>query len=70
MNRVSPLDLVDVFVYTVVLEGVVWVKKRLPAHARSDQPGVRRGISAVTLLLVLPGSKLVVLEMTALVFRG
>ncbi|MER2133397.1 MAG: hypothetical protein ABS910_01815 [Arthrobacter sp.] len=99
MNRVSPLDLVDVFVYTVVLglfvqffpavitesflmtlltavllkvvlEGVVWLKKRLLAHVRSDQPGVRRGISAVTLLLVLPGSKLVVLEMTALVFRG
>ncbi|MEB7448184.1 hypothetical protein [Arthrobacter koreensis] len=99
MNRVSPLGLVDVFVYTVVLglfvqffpavitesflmtlltavllkvvlEGVVWVKKRLLAQVRSDQPGVRRGISAVTLLLVLPGSKLVVLEMTALVFRG
>lgn len=99
MNRVGPLDVVDVFAYTVVLglfvqffpavitesflitllsavllklvlEGVVWAKTRLLRRLRPGQPGARRVISALTLVLVLPGSKFLVLELTAVVFGG
>lgn len=99
MNRIGPLDVVDVFVYTavlglfvqffpqvisesflatlvtavllkIVLEGVMGVKKALLRRRRLQQPGPRRAISTLMLLLVLPGSKFVVLELTALVFHG
>ena len=99
MKQLGPLDVVDVFAYTVVLglfvqffpavitesflitlltavllklvlESVVWAKTRLLSRLRPGQPGPRRAVSAVMLLLVLPGSKFLVLELTALVFRG
>ncbi|MBF4993277.1 hypothetical protein ITX31_04005 [Arthrobacter gandavensis] len=99
MKRAGPLDVVDVFAYTVVLglfvqffpaviaesflitlltavllklalEAVVWAKTRLLRRVKSGPPGAARIISAATLLLVLPGSKFLVLELTALVFRG
>lgn len=98
MSRPGPLDVVDVFVYTVVLglfvqffpevisesfaitlltavllklvlEVVTAAKKSLVTRLRS-RSGVRRALNALVLLLVLPGSKLLVLELTALVFRG
>lgn len=98
MTRIGPLDVVDVFVYTVVLglfvqffpevisetflitlltavllklvlELVTWVKKSLLARRRTRR-GVRRGLNLAMLILVLPGSKLLVLELTALVLRG
>ena len=98
MTRLGPLDVIDVFVYTVVLglfvqffpevisesftitlltavllklvlEIVTWAKKSLLARLRSRR-GVRRALNGFVLLLVLPGSKFVVLELTALVFRG
>ncbi|MGJ9404866.1 hypothetical protein ACHABQ_00885 [Nesterenkonia aurantiaca] len=98
MTRPGPLDVVDVFVYTVVLglfvqffpqvisesfamtlltavllklvlELVTWAKKSLIARLRARR-GVRRGLNGVVLVLVLPGSKFVVLELTALIFRG
>lgn len=98
LTRPGPLDVVDVFVYTVVLglfvqffpevisesfiitlftavllklvlELVTWAKKSLVARIRSRRGG-RRALNAVVLILVLPGSKLLVLELTALAFRG
>lgn len=98
MTRLGPLDVVDVFVYTVVLglfvqffpevisesfsitlltavllklvlELVTGAKKFLLARLRSHR-GIRRALHALMLILVLPGSKLLVLELTALVFRG
>ncbi|MBD7996444.1 hypothetical protein H9639_14170 [Arthrobacter sp. Sa2CUA1] len=99
MKQLGPLDVVDVFAYTVVLglfvqffpavitesflitllsavllkvvlEVVVWAKTRLLQRLRPGQPGPRRAVSAAMLLLVLPGSKFLVLELTAVVFRG
>lgn len=97
--RIRPIDLVDVFVYLVVLgvfvqlfpnvitesflltlltaallklvlEIVVWVKKRILGRLRSAPNAFRRVINAITLLLILPGSKFLVLELVAWVFGG
>ena len=94
---VTPLDLVDVLVYVVVLnlaieflpavisetftlslltavllklvlELVVSVKKAVMARLRSATRIGQRILGAVVLLLLLPGSKLLVLELVALVF--
>ena len=94
---ITPLDLVDVLVYVVVLnlaveflpavisetftlslltavllklvlELVVSVKKAVMARPRSATRIGQRILSAVVLLLLLPGSKLLVLELVALVF--
>ena len=94
---VTPLDLVDVLVYVVVLnlaieflpavisetftlslltavllklvlEIVVSVKKAVMARLRSATRIGQRILSAVVLLLLLPGSKLLVLELVSLVF--
>lgn len=96
--RVTPLDLVDVLVYVVVLnlaveylpavisetftltlltavllkivlELVVLAKQAIAARLRSATRVGQRILAIVTLLLVLPGSKFVVLELVALVFR-
>ncbi|WP_223694918.1 hypothetical protein [Leifsonia poae] len=95
--RVRPIDLVDVFVYLVVLgvfiqffpqvvsetfvlslltavllkivlEAVLWAKKTIVARLRAARSIAGRVIGTVTLLLVLPGSKFLVLELVALVF--
>ena len=97
--RVRAIDLVDVFVYLVVLgvfvqlfpavitesfllslltavllkivlELVMVVKKRIVARIRDTERGWLRTVDAATLLLVLPGSKFLVLELTDLVFGG
>ncbi|WP_438354362.1 hypothetical protein [Microbacterium sp. CJ88] len=97
--RVRAIDLVDVFVYLVVLgafvqlfpsvisesfllslltavllkmvlELVMVVKKRIVARTRDTERGWLRTVDAATLLLVLPGSKFLVLELTDLVFGG
>ena len=94
---VTPLDLVDVLVYVVVLnlaieflpavisetftlslltavllklvlELVVSVKKAVMTRLRSATRIGQRILSAVVLLLLLPGSKLLVLELVSLVF--
>ena len=94
---ITPLDLVDVLVYVVVLnlaveflpavisetftlslltavllklvlELVVSVKKAVMARLRSATGIGERVLSAAVLLLLLPGSKLLVLELVALVF--
>lgn len=95
--RIRPIDLVDVFVYLVVLglfiqllpavisetfilalltaillklvlELVLRVKKLIIRRVRDAQTRTARAINAIALLLVLPGSKFLVLELVALVF--
>lgn len=95
--RVRPIDLVDVFVYLVVLgvfiqlfpavisesflvalltavllkivlEGVLFVKKRIVARIRAPRGPWMRALNIGMLLLVLPASKLLVLELLDLVF--
>jgi hypothetical protein len=95
--RITPIDLVDVFVYLVVLgvfiqlfpavisetfllalltavllkvvlEIVLWVKKKIVRHIRAGNALAVRLVSMVALLLVLPGSKFLVLELVAIVF--
>lgn len=92
-----PIDLVDVFVYLVVLglfiqffpqvvsesftlalltavllkvvlELVLWVKKRIVGRIKAAQGPVARVVATAALLPVLAGSKFLVLELTALVF--
>ena len=96
--RLRALDVVDVFVYTVVLalfvqffpevvtESCAGTKLTAQLHKgglehgggvqNAQLRGIREGspwrrvLSGAALLLVLPGSKILVLEATALVFRG
>jgi len=95
--RIRPIDLVDVFVYLVVLgvfiqlfpavitetfllalltaillkavlEVVLWVKKKIVGHIRAGNTWAVRLVGVVALLLVLPGSKFLVLGLVAVVF--
>ena len=95
--RLRPIDLVDVFVYLVVLgvfselfprvisetfllalltaillkvvlELVLVVKKRVVARIRAAQTPVGRVVNALSLVLVMAGSKFLVLELPALAF--
>lgn len=95
--KIRPVDLVDIFVYLVVLgvfiqlfpevisesfllalltaallkvvlEGVLFVKKRIVARIRSAQSPWIRVVNVAALLLVLPGSKFLVLEIVDSVF--
>ena len=95
--RLRPLDLVDIFVYLVVLgifiqlfpavitetfllalltaillklvlEVVLWAKKRILKRFRTAETSAVRVASAITLLLVLPASKFLVLGLVDLVF--
>lgn len=94
-----PIDLVDVFVYLVVLgifiqlfpdvitetfllalltafllkavlEIVLIAKKKAITALRSANGNARRIVSIVALLLILPGSKFLVLELVAFTFGG
>lgn len=62
------LALLTAVLLKVVLELVLLVKKRILARIRSGRPLPVRVVNVVALLLVLPGSKFVVLELVALVF--
>lgn len=95
--RLTPLDLVDVLVYVVVLnlaiqfvpsvlsesfllslltalllkvvlELVLLLKSAIVRRIRTASSTPRRAVAIATLLLVLPASKLLVLELVALVF--
>ena len=95
--KIRPVDLVDIFVYLVVLgvfiqlfpevisesfllalltavllkvvlEGVLFVKKRIFARIRGTHSHWIRVLNVGALLLVLPGSKFLVLEIVAWVF--
>lgn len=54
----------------LVLELVVWAKTTLLKRVKSASSTRVRVIGIVTLILVLPGSKFIVLELTAIVFQG
>lgn len=62
------LSLLTAILLKVVLEIVVWVKKKALARVRSDEGAARRAVGVVILVLVLPGSKFLVLELVALLF--
>jgi hypothetical protein len=62
------LSLLTAVVLKVVLEAVVWVKKRAVARIRSERGGASRAIGVIVLLLVMPGSKFLVLELIDLLF--
>ncbi|WP_137843765.1 hypothetical protein [Microbacterium sp. 2FI] len=95
--RIRPIDLVDVFVYLVVLgafiqlfpavitetfllalltaillkivlEVVLWAKKKIVHRFRTADSTGARVTSAITLVLVLPGSKFLVLGLVDLAF--
>lgn len=62
------LSLLTAILLKVVLEGVAWVKSNALARVRTDGPAARRIIGVVVLLLIMPGSKFLVLELVDLVF--
>ncbi|WP_337001389.1 MULTISPECIES: hypothetical protein [unclassified Microbacterium] len=62
------LSLLTAVLLKIVLEAVAWAKKQALARIRSDAGVVRRAVGVVMLVLIMPGSKFVVLELVALVF--
>jgi hypothetical protein len=62
------LALLTAILLKLVLEAVLWVKKRILARVRSAESFLPRIVNVIALLLVLPGSKLLVLELVDLVF--
>lgn len=64
------LALLTAVLLKVVLEGVLFVKSWLLARFRTARTTSRRVTSLAMLLLVLPGSKFVVLELVAVLFAG
>jgi hypothetical protein len=97
--RVRPVDVVDVFVYLVVLglfiqwfpavisesfalahrtaivlkivlEVVLRVKKRIVGRIRESNRSAIRVVNVLMLVLVMPGSKFVVLELVDVLFGG
>ncbi|QGN32113.1 hypothetical protein [Microlunatus sp. Gsoil 973] len=64
------LALLTAVLLKLVLEVVLWVKKKVVNRIRTAETLLIRIVSAITLLLVLPGSKFLVLELVALAFGG
>jgi hypothetical protein len=62
------LALLTAVLLKVVLEIVLLVKKRIVGRIRSGRPLPIRIVNVVALLLVLPGSKFLVLELVAFAF--
>ncbi|MFF7291030.1 hypothetical protein ACFY9N_00720 [Microbacterium sp. NPDC008134] len=62
------LSLLTAVLLKAILEVVVWVKTKAIARVRSNRGWGARAIGVVVLLLVMPGSKFLVLEVVALVF--
>lgn len=59
------LALLTAILLKIVLEGVLWVKKRVLSHIRGSETATAR---IVNVLMLLPGSKFLVLELVALAF--
>lgn len=62
------LALLTAILLKVVLEGVLFVKKRTINRIRGERMPVLRVLNVIVLLLVLPGSKFLVLGLVALAF--
>lgn len=64
------LALLTAILLKLVLELVLWAKKKIVARIRSTETRWVRIVSVITLLLVLPGSKFIVLGLVDLAFGG
>ncbi len=62
------LSLLTAVMLKILLEGVVWVKKRVLGRLRGASAGLRRAGSIAMVVVILPGSKLVVLWLEDLLF--
>ena len=62
------LALLTAILLKIVLEVVLWAKKKIVGRIRSADSPAARAVSVVTLLLILPGSKFLVLELVHLAF--
>lgn len=62
------LALLTAILMKVLLEVVLWVKKGIIARLRAAATRTARVVNAITLVLVLPGSKLLVLGVVDLAF--
>jgi hypothetical protein len=62
------LALLTAILLKVVLEGVVWVKKRVLSRLRGAETTGVGIVNVLVLILILPGSKLLVLELVAFAF--
>lgn len=62
------LSLLTAILLKVVLELVVWVKKKIVGRIKAAESVRVRIVNIVALVLVLPGSKFLVLELVALAF--
>ncbi|MGN0101864.1 MAG: hypothetical protein ACI39C_13080 [Dietzia sp.] len=62
------LALLTAVLLKAVLEIVLWVKKRIVRRVRSGRTLLVRGVNVAALVLVLPGSKFLVLELVAVAF--
>lgn len=62
------LALLTAVLLKVVLEIVVWAKKRLISRIRGTKRSLARAVSVLTLVVLLPGSKLLVLAAVDLIF--
>jgi hypothetical protein len=68
ISETFTLSLLTALLLKLVLEGVTWLKKRTLAHLRAARTTARQTVSALSLLLLLPGSKLVVLYLVDVLF--
>lgn len=62
------LALLTAILLKIVLEGVLWVKKRVLSRIRGSETATARIVNVLMLILILPGSKFLVLELVALAF--
>ena len=70
LSETFTLSLLTAVLLKLVLELVLFVKGAVLARLRSATSAAGRVVSVAMLVLVLPGSKLLVLEAVALVFGG
>ena len=62
------LSLLTAILLKIVLELVAWVKAKAISRLRSDGGAARRAVGLVVLVLIMPGSKFLVLELVDLLF--
>jgi len=70
ISETFTLSLLTAVVLKLVLEGVRALKRLVLARLRTAARPVQKATAAAMLVLLLPGSKIVVLEVIALLFAG
>ncbi len=68
VSETFTLSLLTAVLLKLVLEGVVWLKKRARARLADADSRAGRALSVAMLAVLLPGSKIVVIELTDWVF--